>query len=160
MRFFYVGSGVLLASLIQVPAQAVDVNFRGTLLAPPPCTINNGNRIEVDFGPKVAIKKVDGVNYMQTVDYKISCDPGVPAWSLGLSFNGTATTFDTAAVQTNMSALGIRMLRDGVPFVMNTRVPINGAVPPVLQVVPVKDPAASLTDGPFEALATLFADYQ
>lgn len=142
------------------PAQAVNVNFSGTLQAPPPCTINNGNLIDVDFGEKVAIKKVDGSNYKQQVNYTINCEPGVPGWTLGLTFQGSETAFDNAAVQTNKPALGIRMLSNGQPFTMNSRFEIDSAAPPVLQVVPVKDPAKDLTDGPFEATATLFADYQ
>ncbi|ALX95758.1 hypothetical protein AV650_20410 [Serratia fonticola] len=158
----FIGNTLMLligVSLI-LPVQAVDVNFKGTLQAPPPCTINNGNLIDVDFGEKVAIKKVDGSNYIQQVNYTINCEPGVPGWALGLTFKGSATAFDNAAVQTNKPALGIRMLRNGEPFTMNTRVEIESATPPVLQVVPVKDPARELTDGAFEATATLFADYQ
>ncbi|MGL5387400.1 MAG: fimbrial protein [Serratia sp. (in: enterobacteria)] len=151
---------LLIGVSLMTPAQAVNVNFSGTLQAPPPCTINNGNLIDVDFGEKVAIKKVDGSNYIQRVNYTINCEPGVPGWTLGLTFQGSAAAYDKAAVQTNKSALGIRMLRNGEPFTMNTRFEIDSAAPPVLQVVPVKDPAKDLTDGPFEASATLFADYQ
>lgn len=142
------------------PALAVDVQFSGTLQEPPPCEINNGNLIDVDFGSKVGIGQVNGVNYKQGVAYTITCAPGAPAWSLGLSFNGTETAFDSAAVQTDKNGLGIRLLQNGAPFTMNTRMPINAGAPPILEAVPVKDPAVTLTDGVFEATATLLADYQ
>lgn len=160
MKPCFLTLSLLLTVGVVRPVLAVDVNFSGTLLSPPPCTIDNGNMIDVDFGQKVAIKKVDGSHYIQTVSYTINCSPGVPTWSLGLSFNGTETAYDNAAVVTDKSGLGIRMLRDGQPFVMNNRITINAASPPKLEVVPVKDPGIELTDGPFEATATLFADYQ
>lgn len=142
------------------PVLAVDVLFSGTLQEPPPCVINSGNLIDVDFGNKVGVSQVNGVNYKQGVAYTITCAPGSPAWSLGLSFNGTETAFDSAAVQTDKNGLGIRLLHNGMPFTMNTRLPINAASPPILEAVPVKDPAVTLTDGAFEATATLLADYQ
>ena len=55
------------------PAQAkegeADMTFHGTLITPPPCTINDDSRIEVNFGERVGINKVDGVNYRQMMNY-------------------------------------------------------------------------------------------
>ncbi|WP_447907996.1 fimbrial protein [Serratia fonticola] len=141
-------------------ALAVDVLFSGTLQEPPPCEINNGNLIDVDFGNKVGISRINGVNYKQRLAYTITCAPGSPALSLGLSFNGAETSFDSAAVKTDKNGLGVRLLHDGTPFTMNTRLPINAASPPILEAVPVRDPAVTLTDGAFDATATLLADYQ
>ncbi|RZF11029.1 hypothetical protein B7L32_23015 [Serratia marcescens] len=151
---------MMVLAVCSCSALAVDVHFSGTLQEPPPCEINNGNLIDVDFGSKVGIGQVNGVNYKQGVAYTITCAPGAPAWSLGLSFNGTETAFDSAAVQTDKNGLGIRLLHNGIPFTMNTRLPINAGALPILEAVPVKDPAVMLTDGAFEATATLLADYQ
>lgn len=38
-------------------AEEVAMQFRGGLIAPPPCTINAGAKIDVDFGSRVGIKK-------------------------------------------------------------------------------------------------------
>lgn len=57
-------------------AEEVAMQFRGGLIAPPPCTINAGAKIDVDFGSRVGIKKVDGVNYRQAIDYHLDCEPG------------------------------------------------------------------------------------
>ncbi|MDA3131533.1 hypothetical protein [Atlantibacter subterraneus] len=55
------------------PACAQDVNmtFHGTLVAPP-CTISNGQTIEVDFGDDLGVEKIDGNNNKQNVNYSIT----------------------------------------------------------------------------------------
>lgn len=137
-----------------------DMEFRGTLLEPPPCTINGGSDINVDFSNRVGIKKVDGVNYMQNINYDLVCDPNVHSWVLKLKLTGIGVSFDTAAVQTSVSNLGIRILRDNLPFVLGSELTITPASKPQLKAVPVQRPGAVLTEGPFEAVATLQADYQ
>lgn len=147
------------------PTQAKDgeasMVFYGTLLTPPPCTINDGNQVEVDFGDRVGINKVDGVNYRQPLNYQITCDKAVGGtWVLMLSLSGGSAAFDNNALLTNKSGLGIRMYQDGKSFIPNSAVKINLASPPRLEVVPVKRAGATLTEGAFEAWATLRADYQ
>jgi type 1 fimbria pilin len=137
-----------------------DVAFRGTLLEPPPCTINSGNNITVDFGLKVGIKKVDGINYMQDINYDLVCAPNTHSWVLKLKLTGNSTSFDNAAVQTNINDLGIKILRDGQPFILGSELTITSASKPQLKAVPVQKPGVLLTEGSFEAAVTLQADYQ
>ncbi|VEA61599.1 Minor fimbrial protein prsF precursor [Serratia plymuthica] len=144
-----------------IPAQAeVNTIFYGTLNAPPPCTINNGEQVDVDFGNRVGVNKVDGQNYIQTVNYRISCEPGISGLAMGLKVTGSATGFDSAALQTNITDLGIRLLQNGQVFTLNKRIDIDAANPPVLQAVPVKKPGVELKAGAFTVTATLLADYQ
>jgi len=143
------------------PVQAeVNALFYGILNAPPPCTINNGEQVDVDFGERVGVSKVDGQNYMQTVNYRISCEPGISGLAMGLKVTGSATGFDGAALQTNTTDLGIRLLQNGQAFTLNKRIDIDAANPPVLQAVPVKKPGVELKAGAFTVTATLLADYQ
>ena len=58
------------------------MQFRGGLIAPPPCVINAGAKIDVDFG-SAWDQKVDGVNYRQAIDYHLDCEPGHGLGSLG-----------------------------------------------------------------------------
>ncbi len=72
------GCALLLAlELISSAAQAADqgtkVNITATVVAPPPCVINDGRTIDIDFG-KVGIKRIDGNRYMQRIDYSIKCE--------------------------------------------------------------------------------------
>lgn len=134
--------------------------FSGTLNAPPPCVINNGQRIDVDFGEQVGISQVDGQHYLQNVNYRIDCEPGGSGQTLGLTLVAAASGFDAAAVPTNVPDLAIRLLLAGNAFVLNKRMPIDSANPPTLQAVPVKRAGAALKPQAFNAQATLLADYQ
>ncbi|EFE05707.1 fimbrial subunit [Citrobacter youngae] len=61
---------------------AENLKFTGTLLDPPACVINDDKTIEIDFS-KVAIDKIDGSNYMQTVMFNAVCSqvPKGAGWS-------------------------------------------------------------------------------
>lgn len=139
---------------------AENMHFSGTLIMPPPCTINHGQLVDVDFGERIGVKKVDGKNYLQEVEYRIDCQPGASGLVLGLTVSGTAMGFDAAALKTNVPDLGIRLLLNGKAFTLNKRLAIDAGDLPILQAVPVKKPGAELKAGAFEVTATLLADYQ
>lgn len=146
-------------------AQAKDgeagMTFHGTLIEPPPCTINDGNRVEVDFGDRVGINKVDGENYRQMMNYQITCaEAASGSWALTLSLSGSAAGFDSEALLTDKANLGIRVYQNDQPFTPNSTLKIDQANPPRLEAVPVKNAGATLREGAFEAWATLRADYQ
>jgi type 1 fimbria pilin len=136
----------------------IDVTFRG-VLKQRPCHIDSGRDIEVHFG-NLGINKVDGSRYLQKVSYSLACDDPDAGVALMLSVKGTATGFDTAAIKTNANGLGIRILQDGKPFILNSRVKIAYKTPPKLEVVPVKDPSVTLVEKTFTATATLLAEYE
>ncbi|WP_226475682.1 fimbrial protein [Pseudomonas sp. MWU16-30323] len=138
---------------------SANLTFSGTLNEPPPCTIDSGSTIEVDFGD-VGTKRVDGVKYRQGVGYTIRCGASTLPWLLKLSVRGTETTFDNAALQTTAPDLGIRLYQNNLPFRLNTPLDISLAAPPTLEVVPVKRPGAILTAARFTAVATLLAEYE
>ncbi|MGQ8776496.1 fimbrial protein [Serratia sp. NA_112.1] len=146
---------------VQAKDGKVDMTFHGTLREPPPCTINDGNQVEVDFGNRVGVSKVDGENYRQPLNYQITCDQAVGGrWALTLSLSGGAAGFDKNALSTNKAGLGIRVYQGDKPFPPNSTVKINLATPPRLEAVPIKQAGATLTEGAFEAWATLRADYE
>ncbi|MEG2734528.1 MAG: fimbrial protein [Hafnia sp.] len=147
------------------PAQAKDVEanmaFHGTLIEPPLCSINDGNQVEIDFGDRVSVNKVDGENYRQQLNYQITCEKAVSGTlALTLSLSGSVAGFDNEALLTNMAGLGIRVYKDDKPFTPNSTVKISQAKPPRLDAVPVKQAGATLTAGTFEAWATLRVDYE
>lgn len=152
---------MLLSILFSHPLWAAsNMTFGGTLIEPPPCTINGGGTIDVDFQNRVGISKVNGVNYMKTIDYIIDCDPGVNPWEMRWTVNGIATSYDDAAVQTNIDGLGIRLLQNGQPFTLNTPVVVARGSKLILQAVPVQKPGVTLSEGAFAATATLLAEFQ
>lgn len=148
-----------LCSIVLCSAASANLTFSGTLNEPPPCTIDAGNTIEVDFGD-VGVKRVDGVKYRKGLAYIISCGPATLPWELKLSVNGTPTSFDASAVQTSVPELGIRLFQNNLPFLLNTPLDITLSSPPTLEVVPVKQPGAVLAPARFTAVATLLAEYQ
>jgi type 1 fimbria pilin len=158
----YSGITLLLAcGMLSTPVQAAEnMKFYGTLVEPPACTINNGGNVDVDFGNRVGVKKVDGVNYLQPMNYQITCDPNANAWAMTLEIVGTPADYDRAAVVTGVTDLAIRIKQNGVAFELNKPIPISLTNPPRLEAVPVKRPGATLKEGPFEATATLKAVYQ
>ncbi|CAN7539007.1 fimbrial protein [Aquipseudomonas alcaligenes] len=144
-----------------LPAAAADnMKFRGTLVESATCGINKGGVIDIGFGEQLGVKQIDGANYRKAIDYQLDCKPGAQEHALVLSLHGAATSFDSAAVQTSMPDLGIRLLRDGEPFELESSVPIDPEHPPALEAVPVQRPGTALAEGAFEATATLQADYQ
>lgn len=151
---------VLLNSYSVMSADAPNMKLFGTLLVPPPCVISNNELIDVYFGHNVGIHKVDGINYTESVNYRLVCDPNLKGWDLGLSIIGPKTQFDEAALQTNIPDLGIHLTQDGKPFKLNERIAISPDNPPVIQAVPVKRPGSTLPEGAFEVSATLLAEYQ
>lgn len=146
---------------LSMPGQAAEnMRFFGTLVEPPACTINNGGNVDVDFGNRVGVKKVDGENYLQPMNYQITCDPNANAWRMTLEITGQAATYDKAGVVTNVTDLAIQIRQNGVPFELNKPIVINLTDPPQLEAVPVKRPGVTLKEGTFEATATLKAVYQ
>ncbi|MEB0205514.1 fimbrial protein [Pseudomonas sp. CCC3.1] len=136
-----------------------NLTFSGTLNAPPPCTINSGNTIDIDF-QEVGVSKVDGVNYLKPVNYIITCSAGTLPWEMVLTVKGVATSFESSALQSSVSDLGIRLLQNGEPLPLNTLLVINPSTPPVLEAVPIKRPGVSLGAGAFTSSATLLAQFQ
>ncbi|TGB76295.1 fimbrial protein [Escherichia sp. E4694] len=155
------GFFVICSCCCVVQAATPDITFHGTLVSPPVCTISGGKTIEVDFGD-ILINDIDGVNFRQTVPYEITCDSGVrdAVWEMTLTWKGTPTNYNTSAVQTSVTDLGIEMQQNGSPFELDKPLSIDPASPPMLKAVPVKASGAVLGDGAFSAYATLQVDYQ
>lgn len=152
--------GILLLPSTLVTA-ATRVTVKVTVVAPP-CKISEGGKIDINFGERVGVKKVDGVNYRMLLPYSIRCEPGATK-DLDLTLtliSRRPTGYDSAAIQTNLPNLGIRVLQDGQPFTLNKPLVIDLSNPPQLEAVPVKTPGATLTEGAFMATATLRAEYQ
>ncbi|WP_049613810.1 fimbrial protein [Yersinia pekkanenii] len=152
---------LMVVALSSAQVSATNMEFSGTLIDPPPCVVNGGSMIDVAFGKNLGVNKIDGINYTQVVPYRVICDGTNTSLDLGLTIvSVSVTSFDPAAIQTNIPDLGIRLLKDGAPFALNTRISYDSNNPPVLQAVPVQAVGATLSEGDFEATATLLVDYQ
>ncbi|EOI5727637.1 fimbrial protein [Cronobacter malonaticus] len=137
-----------------------NMSFHGTLVAPP-CKISNGQTIEVSFGNDLGVNKIDGNNYKQPVAYTVDCEAGYTSSDLAIVVDApNLAAFDSAAVMTDKSGLGIRILVDNQPVTFSQRVAVtNPSSPPKIEAVPVQDQSITLTEGAFEATMTLRVDY-
>jgi type 1 fimbria pilin len=153
-------AGALFSVLLtSFPASALPVNIRGTIILPPPCTINNNQTIRVDFGDEVMTTRIDGVNYKQTIVYSLSCEIQ-KSNDLKMSILGGTAGFGTGLLSTNKNDLGIALYYGTQRLNINTWFNYTYPNQPVLYAVPVKRSGATLTGGEFTASATLLIDYQ
>ncbi|CAI1707296.1 fimbrial protein [Serratia entomophila] len=141
---------------------AENMSFRGTLLEHPPCEINGGQPIAIDFGD-VGVNKVDGENYAQTFQIIYDCK-GTSTDKI-LRYVGNATAFDPAAVQSNIPDFGIQLRHTSLqgvtsPFAVGSTLPIPAYVgSSTFIATPVKKASTELQDGAFTAGATLQLEY-
>ncbi|VEA61122.1 Minor fimbrial protein prsF precursor [Serratia plymuthica] len=150
---------VLSLSALRAVADTAIVTIKVTVVAPPPCTINGEQVIDVDFGSELLTTQIDGSNYLKTVDYSLECQSGTSN-AMKLQIQGTPTAFDSSALQTNMADLGIALKVNGSALTVNDWVNFTYPNKPVLQAVPVKRAGSTLNGGDFSAGATLMVDYQ
>ncbi len=160
-------SAIVLAGLIACgQAYAADpenLEFKGTLVTPPPCSIDNDGTVMTDFGDKVGIRKVASGIYREPVNITLQCEENTLAWQLQLSVTGNAAGFDpdNATVVTPQQAdLGVKLLLGGSPFELGKAVKVNAAALPKLEALLVQRTGVELQEGPFTAQATLRAEYQ
>ncbi|HED5887758.1 TPA: fimbrial protein [Salmonella enterica] len=151
----------ILCTFFTCISKADNLSFHGTLVTPPPCTISNETTIEVSFG-KIISDKIDGVNYLTDVPWELTCDSSTNSEALEfkLTYLGTASSYSTDAIATNIDNLGIELQQNGQIFKPGTFITITQNALPVLKAVPVKRPETILTEGNFNAWATLQVDYQ
>lgn len=147
------------------------MGFDGNLIAPPPCKVNDTDSLDVHFGDRLGVKKIDGVAYAKPLVFRLECeDKSAKGWKLILSLNGPVSPFDTEVFKTtslganksNEANLGIRIYQDnGTVFKPKSQIEIRDAEnPPKLMAVPVKRPGSVLVEGDFETLVTLQAHYE
>ncbi|MEE4412060.1 MULTISPECIES: fimbrial protein [unclassified Serratia (in: enterobacteria)] len=152
----------LLAGGLHSPeVQADNMNFRGRLIEQQPCSVNGGENLQVDFG-EVIISEINGDNYKKYIAIPFNCEDKWP--KVTVKHLGLATSFDKAAVQTNIPDFGIRLID-----VRDRLLPVNGDAlivfdggKPInysLWAVPVKKNGSELPVGDFRGVSTLQFEY-
>ncbi|AIL61834.1 fimbrial protein [Pseudomonas alkylphenolica] len=165
MNTLYRKLAILSVAALPLPCIGADnLQFSGTLLAPPGCTVSDkGGRIEVRFQSNIAVNRIDGELYRQAIPYQIECPGAANAgitWHMRLTLKGTDAHFDPAALKTSVNDLGIKVLLGGTPLIPNQprEIDVNASTPPVLEAVPVKLTGAALPSTDFTASALLMAE--
>lgn len=159
IRVFWARHLMALLTMLPLTAAALStVTVKVTVIAPPPCIINDDRPITVEFGD-VMTTGVDGVNYKMPVKYTLSCS-GATNNAMSLTIAGNATSFDNAALQTKKNGLGVRLLEGSTPYKINSGIKFTYPNTPALYAVPVKQAGVTLTGGEFSAAATMSVAYQ
>ena len=144
--------------LLAWAAPSATVTVKVTVVAPPPCVINDDRPIDVEFGD-VMTSRVDGYNYKMPVNYTLSCTGGTSN-AMKLQVKGTGAAFDTTLLQTNKAKLGIELRQGDSKLAVNDWLNFTFPNKPELWAVPVKQSGATLTGGEFSAGATMTVAYQ
>lgn len=141
-------------------APAITVTISGTVLANPPCVINNDRLISAPFGD-VQTNDIDGSYKTITIPYSLDCSRAVTN-EVRMQVKGSGTWFqpNLLAVPGN-SELGIGLKKDGAALAINTWANFDGSKRPVLQAVLTKRAQSSeIKNGTFSASATLIVEYR
>lgn len=136
-----------------------NVEFTGTLLIPPPCTVFEDKVHTIEY-KDISLHKINGTNYIKPINYALDCKDNLHGWDLVLTIKGDKSGFDDAALKTEHDDLGMRILLNGVAFDIDKPIKITYGQPPILEVVPVKKPGSTLPVINFSATGTLLAEYQ
>lgn len=156
----------VLLLMVALPSQAEQkgdttaYSFSGTLRAMTICRVNNDQIITADF-KNVGINKLDTETYRLPLNYTLDC-PGIkPGNTLRMTFmTSRPVVTDPSAIESDVSGLLVRILKDGQPLELNKFFKIDDAVqPPKLEAQLVKVPGTDLTQSPFRATGTLVAEY-
>lgn len=139
------------------------VTVKVVIMTPPPCTINNNQPIEVDFG-EVMVTRVDGTNYRKLIDYNLNCPTEQLAKNaLRLQIQGTSINLGGAISVLgvpNVPDFGIQLQHDATAFEPNTWLNFSYPDVPDLYAVPVMKSGSVLTTGAFSTSSTMKVEYQ
>lgn len=149
------------ASWAEQTGDSTAITFQGHFMVTTPCTVSNDKVIDVTFG-NISINGVNGKDHGQTIPYSVDCHGASDDSALDLMVTGTAESFDDAAVSTTADGLGLQIKANGQSMKLNKPLSttLGGLQTLTLTAIPVKDPAKTLTEQPFTAIATLTAQYQ
>lgn len=146
------------AETLKVGDQGTKVAISATIIAPPPCKVNDNNKIEIDF-EKVGVNRIDGINYKKKIDYQVSCEDPGEMRQLAMKVSGAAASFDAKLLKTTSTGLAIKFENESGQISLNTPVNFIYGQTPELYAVLVKDSTVKLTSGDFTSSATLKIDY-
>lgn len=160
---FVIAGGLLVLPML-VSAATSSITIKVTVVAPPPCTINDNKPIEVDFGD-VITTQIDGNNYLMPVNFSVTCTKPYET-GINIQVSGNPASFDSKVLGTTINGLGIVLKTDvGIPGKI-LRFNINewwsGFYPNnpwKFWAAPVKQSGINLRGGDFTAGATMRVAY-
>lgn len=138
-----------------------DVTFHGTLIEAPPCVINRGRPVVVDFGNEVMTTRINGTEYRQRIPVELDCNEAVST-KQKLRIIGSPAGFDARVIAGGNAQVGfgIALYKGDTRYMPGEWLQYTDPDVPELYAVPVKQDGVTLTGGGFSILASLVVDYQ
>ncbi|WBA56718.1 fimbrial protein [Providencia sp. 21OH12SH02B-Prov] len=136
-----------------------DIRIKGNLITPPPCKIDNGKEIEVDFG-NVPVKSIQGKEQKRQVNYQIECGENKNNWAMYLTLNGVKSKFDINGLNTGIDNLAVKFQLADQELELGKKYLINPSSPGVLWAVLIRNGNNELATGNFIANGSLVVEYQ
>lgn len=143
-----------------VAGTEAEVTFHGTLIEAPPCVVNDGHPVVVDFGNEVMTTRIDGTEYRKRIDFTLDCSASAPGMQQLRISGGQMTGFDPQALAGDQPGLGVALFEGSQRYAPGTWLPLTGPGIPALYAVPVKQDGITLNGGAFSILASLVVAYQ
>lgn len=154
------GAGLMSASLPAVAGTEAEVTFHGTLIEAPPCVVNDGNPVVVDFGSEVMTTRIDGTEYRKRIDFTLDCSASAPGMQQLRISGGPVTDFDPQALAGGQIGFGVALYDRSQRYAPGTWLPLADPGIPELYAVPVKEDGVKLNGGAFSIMASLVVAYQ
>ena len=130
-----------------------------TVLAPPPCTINDGKTIEVDFG-EITDSDLLFNAISRPINLNLSCS-SMSKNQLRLQIQGTPDKDYPGYLLANYGSIAIKFTRNGQVLPINSWLNFSWPDAPELRVATFHKPNWLIKDGDsFSASATLRVEYQ
>ncbi|MEB6534945.1 fimbrial protein [Pantoea stewartii] len=148
--FYSAGAGIIYIRL-----------FSGTLLDSPPCVINDGGNIIVDFGDELMTTRIDSEHYRKKIEFTLDCSSATNSKQrVRISGDTSASGFNGEVLATPKAGLGIAIYHDNVRYSPGEWIDFNAPSLPTFYAVPQKQDNIKLTGGEFHVTASLVIDYQ
>lgn len=153
-------TGLLTVGPAQAEGMEADVTFHGTLVEAPPCLVNGGKPVVIDFGNEVMTTRIDGKEYKKPVIFTPDCSEALSP-KLKVRISGTPADFDPLALAGGVqSGFGIALYRGSQRYAPGGWLPFTVPDLPELYAVPVKQDGVTLSGGAFSIMASMVVDYQ
>jgi len=136
-----------------------EVTFHGELIEAPPCIVNGGEPIVVDFGNEVMTTRIDGTEYKKRIAFTLDCSEAISQKQKLRISGGTAAAFDPQAIAGDRAGFGIALYEGNNRYTPGDWLPFTEPAVPELYAVPVKQDGVTLSGGAFSILASLVVAY-
>ncbi|APC10164.1 MULTISPECIES: fimbrial protein [Providencia] len=156
-------SAVLLMVSLPFVSNAKDyeteISIKGNLITPPPCHIDDGKDIEVDF-ETISVKSIQGNDQKKQVNYQIQCGDNKNNWAMYLKLNGAKSAFDLNGISTGVDNLAVKFQLADQDLELGKKYLIDPSSPGVLWAVLIRNGNNEIKTGDFVANATMVVEYE